>query len=67
MNYFLLNHECYFIKGASRGAIYDFATNSIYSVGTELAQIIEQSEKGISLNQLVKSNNDKVKLIEALG
>lgn len=66
MNYFLLNSECYFVKGASRGAIYDLAANRIISVGPELSEILDSCEKVRPLNEVFEKTDDKKRATEVL-
>lgn len=44
MKYFMLNPECYFIKGAVRGAVYNLHTGSVFSVGPELTALLSACE-----------------------
>ncbi|MGD8780875.1 MAG: radical SAM protein [Ignavibacteria bacterium] len=52
MKYFLLNSECYFIKGALRGAIYNCHSGKILSLDPQLTQIIKKSENGTPLKEI---------------
>ena len=59
MEYFLLNSECYFVKGALRGAIYNSHTGKILSLDPQLTQIIGKSESGTPLKKIPEYFNYK--------
>lgn len=52
---FNLSEHCYLVKGAQRGAIYNFKTKDVYSVNAITLFLLEQLEKGKTLNQSVKN------------
>lgn len=66
MEYFLLNSECYFVKGALRGAIYNLESNSVISVGPELARIIDSLEQLLPLTLVLEDCPNKGKALEFL-
>ena len=49
--FFILNSECFLVKGAKRGAIYDLRGEDIYSIDEASASILENLEK----SQKIKS------------
>lgn len=51
---FGLNPECFFVKGAKRGALYDLATGDIYSIDENSVEILDKCEKGFSVNQIIQ-------------
>ncbi len=57
MNYFLLNSESYFVKGAFRGALYNCHTGKILSLDPQLTQIISKSENGMPLRKIPEYYN----------
>ena len=44
--YFLLNPECYFVKGAKNSAIYKLDSSRVIWLKSELTNMIEKCEKG---------------------
>lgn len=65
--YFLLNAECYFVKGAVRGAIYDLELDRVISIGPELKEILESTEKMYPLEDALKNCSEKKKAMDILG
>lgn len=50
---FYLNSDCFLIKGAKRGAIYNLSSGEIFSVDHEATELLERCEKGGVIHQLV--------------
>lgn len=48
--YFRLNSECYFIRGAQCGAIYDLIEGNIYSLDPQESEIIQKCENNAIIN-----------------
>jgi radical SAM protein with 4Fe4S-binding SPASM domain len=44
MQYFMLNPECYFVKGARRAALYNLHTGNVFSVGPTLTALLSACE-----------------------
>lgn len=40
MTYFMLNPECYFIRGVTRAAVYNLHTGNVFSVGVDLRALL---------------------------
>ena len=49
---FALNSDCFLVKGAKRGAVYDLKSGDIYSIDETSARILEYCEKDYSINQI---------------
>lgn len=60
--YFRLNPECYFVKGAKCGAIYDLLEGNLYSLTSSETQLIESCEK----NQTVVGDEPFLKQLKKL-
>ena len=43
--YFRLNKECFLVRGARRGALYNLKDGSIYSIDPTSVKLIEECEK----------------------
>ncbi len=57
--YFTLNQDCFLIKGAKRGAIYDLGSGNVYSIDEHATGLIEKCEDGKELKQIFKDYPDK--------
>ncbi len=66
MKYFLLNSECYFVKGAVRGTIYNCHTGKVLSLDPQLTQIIHKSQTGTPLKKIPEYYNYKTMAHDAL-
>jgi len=51
---FSLNPDCFLVKGAKRGALYDLATGDIHSIDEDSVEILDKCEKGFSINQVAQ-------------
>ncbi|MCK4733619.1 MAG: radical SAM protein [Methanophagales archaeon] len=51
---FMLNENCFLIKGAKRGAIYDLKSGDVYSVGEEAKEILDRCEQGFPVSQIIQ-------------
>ena len=49
MKHFMLNPECYFTKGAVRGAIYNLHTRNVFATGPELTALYPRAKQIESL------------------
>ena len=64
MTYFMLNPECYLVKGAKRGAVYNLHTGQIFSIDPELTVFLDACEHRKPFEEalkLVSSLPDEVK------
>lgn len=53
--FFVLNSECFLVKGAKRGAIYDLRGGDVYSIDETSVSILENLEKGNSIDKCFNS------------
>lgn len=61
--FFGLNSDCFLVKGALRGAIYDLNSGNVFSVDETSAQILERLNSGEDLSRALKgigTNQEKV-------
>ena len=69
-NRFGLNSDCFLVKGAKRGALYDLATGDIYSIDENSVEILDRCEKGFSVNQIIQetrvSSKEIIDYLESL-
>lgn len=63
MDFFLLNEYCYFVQGASKGAIYNSQSEKIFSIDKELSRIILNNQSGKPLKDIqeYRENIDQAK------
>jgi radical SAM protein with 4Fe4S-binding SPASM domain len=53
-NRFSLNPDCFLVKGAKRGALYDLATGDVYSIDENSVEILDKCEKGFDIDQIIQ-------------
>lgn len=58
-NRFSLNPDCFLVKGAKRGALYDLATGNVYSIDENSVEILDKCEKGFPINQIIQETRVK--------
>lgn len=51
-NYFSLNSDCFLIKGAKRGALYNLANGDVFSVDPVSVRILEGCERRASVDEI---------------
>jgi len=74
-NRFSLNPDCFLVKGAKRGALYDLATGNVYSIDENSVEILDKCEKGFDIDQIlqmvpqidVKEMINHLKSLESFG
>jgi len=59
--YFFLNNDCFLIKGALRGAIYNLNSGNVFSVNENGVRILEMLDNGITLPQVLSLNRNITK------
>jgi len=57
--YFRLNPECYLVKGADRGAIYNLLSGDIISLNPKNTNILIDCEEGKSIKEIINSTDDQ--------
>ena len=53
--YFTLNSDCFLVKGALRGALYDLKSGNVFSIDETSAQILERLNSGENLSLILES------------
>ena len=57
---FILNRDCFLVKGIKEGAIYNLTTGDIYSIDADSVDILDKCENRIPVNQILQKMLSKI-------